>query len=187
MVNVFRFCLTTMILSIVLIGCAGQNDDQQGMDNVPNNVNYNDDNGNGVGNNNDNRNQNNLNSGNDDGNIGDDNGGRSRMEIADEAAERVTQLKEVRQANVITTDNNAYVAALLEDGQDNKLSEDTKNKIAESVKAVDPDIDNVNVSTNPDFVDRVQEYADAVERGEPIEGLFDQLNETIERIFPTQE
>ncbi|WP_165820884.1 YhcN/YlaJ family sporulation lipoprotein [Pueribacillus theae] len=184
MVNVFRFCLTTMILSIVLIGCAGQNDNQQGMDNLPNNVNYNDDNGNGVGND---RNQNNGNNGNDDGNIGDNNGGRSRMEIADEAAERVTQLKEVRQANVLTTDNNAYVAALLEDGQKNELSEDTKNKIAQSVKAVDPDIDNVNVSTNPDFVDRVQEYADAVERGEPIEGLFDQLNESIERIFPTQE
>jgi spore cortex protein len=202
MVYAFRFCLTTLLLSIMLVGCADLDNQQQGMDNNPND----DGNRNGVTNNNDtdpnnpntlgnddNLGQDNLNNGNggyntqDDGTVQDDNGGRTRMEIADEAADRVTQLEEVSQANVLTTDNNAYVAAVLEDDQEGELAEDMKNKIAQKVKAVDPDIDNVNVSTNPDFVDRVREYADAVDRGEPVEGLFDQLNEGIQRLFPNAE
>ncbi|WP_017728117.1 YhcN/YlaJ family sporulation lipoprotein [Halalkalibacterium ligniniphilum] len=187
MVHFFRFSLTAMLLMIMLVGCAGQNNNQQGMDNTPNEVGTNDENRYRTTND-----ENNLINGNndhlqDDGNVGDGNNGRTGMEIAEEAAERVAQLEEVRQANVLTTDNYAYVAALLEDEQQGELSEDIKDKIAQRVKEVDPDIDRVNVSTNPDFVDRIQEYADALERGEPVEGLFEQLNETIQRVFPTQE
>jgi spore cortex protein len=174
------------------------------MDNGPNDVGYNNGDENGVANdddldqdnqnilgNDDDPGQDNLNNGNDDNitqdnenGVGDDNDGRTRMEVADQAADRVAQLNEVRQANVLTTDNNAYIAAVLEDGQEGELSEQMKGKITQRVKAVDPDIDNVSVSTNPDFVDRVREYADAVDRGEPVEGMFDQLNEAIERLFP---
>jgi spore cortex protein len=192
MVHTLRFYLTTFLLSIVLVGCAADQDNQQGMDDDPTNVDYNEGNRNEVTNEDD-MDQNILNNGDndniteDDGNVGDDNDGRTRMDVADEAADRVTQLKEVRQANVLTTNNNAYVAVILENGQEDEPTEQIKSKIANKVKEVDPDIDNVNVSTNPDFGDRVREYADAVDRGDPVEGLFDQLNETIERMFPDAE
>lgn len=212
MVNVFRYCLTLSLLSIALVGCAGQNDQQEGMNNNPDNVGYNNqdgaDNNRNAGENNqnilgndDDAGQNQLNGGNDDnitrdnGNVGDDNAGnagnqgqnQNRMEVADKAADRVAQLKEVRQANVLTTENNAYVAAILEDGQEGQLPDKVKNKIAKKVKAVDPNIENVNVSTNPDFVDRVRQYTNAVDRGEPVEGMFEQLNEGIQRLFPDAE
>ena len=97
---------------------------------------------------------------------------------------------------MITTDNNAYVAAELDndnkrgnnnrnnDRFDDQLSDEVKNKISKIVKSVNKDIDNVYVSTNPDFLDLTNNYANDVERGEPIEGFFDQFSNMIERIFP---
>lgn len=121
----------------------------------------------------------------------------NRYEIAREAADKITdKVKGIESAYVITTDNNAYVAAELDndnkrgnnnrnnDRFDDQLSDEVKNKISKIVKSVNKDIDNVYVSTNPDFLDLTNNYANDVERGEPIEGFFDQFSNMIERIFP---
>lgn len=108
----------------------------------------------------------------------------SRMRVADRAADKVTDLKEVDSANVIVSYNNAYVAAKLEPGAGNRLSTDVKNKIAKAVKSVDRNIDNVYVSTNPDFYDRMNTYAQDIRNGKPISGFFYQFTDTIRRIFP---
>lgn len=70
--------------------------------------------------------------------------------------------------------------------QDNgdQLTDDIKQKVSDTVKSVDKDIDNVYVSTNPDFLDSVKNFADQADNGEPIEGLFDQMGNMIERVFP---
>ncbi|PAK39937.1 lipoprotein YhcN, partial [Bacillus licheniformis] len=54
------------------------------------------------------------------------------------------------------------------------------------VKETDNNINNVFVSANPDFVDRMRNYGDRIQNGEPIEGLFEEFGETINRIFPNQ-
>ncbi|MBT2691210.1 YhcN/YlaJ family sporulation lipoprotein [Bacillus sp. ISL-47] len=108
-----------------------------------------------------------------------------RMRVADKAAEKITAIPEVETANVIVTDNNAYVAARLDNGN-GKLTRDIEGKIADQVKSVDQDIDNVYVSVNPDFYDRMTGYTDDIRGGQPVEGFFDEFNETVRRIFPTQ-
>src|SRR5690625_81679 len=147
----------------------------------------------------------------------------NRYEIAEEAADRITeQVDEIDRAYVLTTENNAYVAAGLDidrsdrndrDGQGNttdnndqntktenlrrntpdgtdddrfedQLSDDVKEEIGEIVRSVDNDIDNVYVTTNPDFFDLTNNYADDIDRGEPVEGFFDQIGNAIERLFP---
>ncbi|WP_164215966.1 YhcN/YlaJ family sporulation lipoprotein [Virgibacillus sp. YIM 98842] len=159
----------------------------------------------------------------DDNARGNDN--NNRYEIADEAADKITeQVDEIDRAYVLTTENNAYVAAGLDtersqrndrggqgntadgNGQDNEvetenlrrntpdgtdndrfddqLSDDVKNEISEIVQSVDNDIENVYVSTNPDFFDLTNNYADDMDRGEPVEGFFDQIGNAIERLFP---
>lgn len=77
--------------------------------------------------------------------------------------------------NGMTGDNN--------DGDD-KLTDDIKQKVSKIVKSVDGDIDNVYVSTNPDFLDSVKDFADQADNGKPIKGLFDQMGNMIERVFP---
>ncbi|MDM5197085.1 YhcN/YlaJ family sporulation lipoprotein [Fictibacillus enclensis] len=160
--------MMVIILTAALSACMNRNDNnKQGMENQKNNMrNISTDENTGDNDNQDNQD--------------------NRLDIANEAADEVVKLPEVRRANVIVTDNNAYVAAVLEDGTNGKLTKDTEKKIADRVKSTDPDINNVFVSTNPDFVDRVQKYVDDVQAGKPVKGFFDEFSEMVQRLFPTQ-
>ncbi|MED2972423.1 MULTISPECIES: YhcN/YlaJ family sporulation lipoprotein [unclassified Fictibacillus] len=161
--NLIQF-LVIVFMVAVLTACMNNRDNKQGMDNQ-------------------NRNMRNIST---DENTGDNNNQDNRLDVADEAADQVVQLPEVRQANVIVTGNNAYVAAVLEDGTNGKLTKETEKKIADRVKSTDPDIKDVFVSTNPDFVDRVQKYVNDVQAGKPVKGFFEQFSEMVRRLFPTQ-
>lgn len=191
-----------------------------------------------------------------------DNQERSRTnnqyEVSDKAAKRiVSEIDEIDQAYVITTNNNAYVAATLSadnnrnqdnnrttgdnrirndrrdtnlddsmmNGRDNTrqntrqnvnrndatrnltdnndknrrdavmnvrdrgfrddaISDDVKDKITKIVKDVDKNIDNVYVTTSPDFFDLTNNYVDDFQNGRPVEGFFDQIGNMIDRVFP---
>ncbi|MDL4840429.1 YhcN/YlaJ family sporulation lipoprotein [Aquibacillus rhizosphaerae] len=121
----------------------------------------------------------------------------NNFEVADDAAERITeQVDEVGSAYVLTTDNNAYVAVELDRTTDNNgknaqnggngdnVSDQIEKRISRAVKDVNNDIENVYVSTNPDFVNLTNNYADNVNNDQPIEGFFQQFGEMIERVFP---
>src|SRR5699024_9919774 len=70
------------------------------------------------------------------------------------------------------------------DTEEEAVTDEVKNEIAEIVQDVDGDIDNVYVSTSPDFLDLVGNYSDDMDNGKPVRGFFDQIGNTIERIFP---
>ncbi|MFP5108980.1 YhcN/YlaJ family sporulation lipoprotein [Neobacillus sp. C211] len=108
----------------------------------------------------------------------------SRMGVADVAAKKVTDLKEVDTANVIVTENNAYVAVKLSPTSQNEDTNSIEHKISQRVKSTDRDIDNVYVSENPDFYDRMNTYASDIRNGRPISGFFNEFTETIRRVFP---
>ncbi|MBY7143007.1 YhcN/YlaJ family sporulation lipoprotein [Virgibacillus sp. NKC19-3] len=151
-----------------------------------------------------------------------DNQENNQYDVAEEAADRITnEVDDIDQAYVLTTDNNAYVAAGLDvdrnernddtgnqnndqqgdasisqnnnnddannqnnDRYDDELSDDVKEEISEIVKSVNNDIDNVYVSTNPEFFDLTNNYVDDVNEGRPVRGFFDQFGNMIERLFP---
>ena len=150
-------------------------------------------------------------------NNGNNNQDGSRYEIAEEVADEITKkIKGIDRAYVLTTGNNAYVAANLENGDHNRtgnmnnngegndnhngnkngnnnqagqnngkeLTDDVKKEIEEIVKSSDDNIDNVYVSTNPDFMDLANNYANDVENGQPIEGFFNQFGNMFDRLFP---
>ncbi|MCM3615953.1 YhcN/YlaJ family sporulation lipoprotein [Sutcliffiella horikoshii] len=108
-----------------------------------------------------------------------------RIEVADEASKRITDLKEVKSSNVLVTDRNAYVAAVLE-GENKELSNDVEEKIANQVRKTDRSIRNVYVSVNPEFVDRMEGYTNDINEGRPITGIFDEFTEMVQRVFPNR-
>lgn len=108
----------------------------------------------------------------------------NKMEVADKAADRIAELDEVRTANVIVTNRNAYVAFVLKDGEKGEVTDKTENKIADQVRKTDSDIRDVFVSSNPDFVERMKDYGKRIKEGDPIEGLFEEFTETVRRVFP---
>ncbi|WP_199620301.1 YhcN/YlaJ family sporulation lipoprotein [Paenibacillus alkalitolerans] len=107
----------------------------------------------------------------------------NRIQVADRAARKIAQMKGIDQANVLVTQRNAYVAAVLDDNR-RPLDRKFEDQIAKQVRAADPNIRNVYVSTNPDFVDRVNEYVNDVQKGRPVAGFFEEFNEMIIRMFP---
>jgi spore cortex protein len=160
----------------------------------------------GCGANNDNLNEQGMNTNNDNGDLKrvgydqerprdymniNDTGNRDTMRenysISEEAAERVTDLDEVSNSFVLTTERNAYVAAVLVNDENGQVSKELKDKIAKQVKRVDAGIQNVYVSTNPDFLDRMRGYADKAENGEPVEGFGEELTDVLQRVFPDRE
>ncbi|SFE48268.1 sporulation lipoprotein, YhcN/YlaJ family [Paenibacillus catalpae] len=173
-----------------------------------------------------------------------------KMEMSDEIAKRLVAMNTVKTANVMLTDNNAYVAVSFEDhtrglsaksysrtnlsspitdanrhmngtygsngkygmngmngtygmngtmgGHDNngirglsttdtgesRLTDQIKSDIAAEVKRLHPTVQNVYVSANPDFVNRMNSYMGDVRLGHPIQGFVSEFNAMVERIFP---
>jgi spore cortex protein len=107
-------------------------------------------------------------------------------DVADRAAERIArELEEVDRAYVFVGPENAYVAVVLKGEQNGReLTDDVKSKIEQITKTVETDIDDVFVSANPDFANQAGDYADELEAGDPVEGLFDEMGDMFRRIFP---
>lgn len=113
------------------------------------------------------------------------NGDEAGLEMSDEAAEKIAELEEVDSATVIVTDNNAYVGVILQGGNDDEEElEKIEDKIAEQVKAINTNVENVYVSVNPDFVEQITDYGEKINAGEPVEGLFEEFTDVVKRVFP---
>lgn len=105
--------------------------------------------------------------------------------IADDIADSVADLNYVRSATAIVMGNNAYVAVMMRgDRGKRELTEKQKNQIAARAKAADPRIRDVFVSTNPDFVTHMQDYATDLRAGKPISGFINNMVDMIRRTFP---
>jgi YhcN/YlaJ family sporulation lipoprotein len=107
---------------------------------------------------------------------------KSRFRVADESANKIADMREVDTANVIATENNAYVAVKLANGE--KLTNGLENRISKKVKSTDRDIDNVFVSANPDFYNHMKDYGNDIRAGKPVSGFFTEFSQTIQRVFP---
>lgn len=113
-------------------------------------------------------------------------------QVAEQIADQVTdEVAEIDRAYVLTMGNNAYVACHIDNdrelNENNDLSDKLEKEVTQAVKDADDNINNVYVSSNPDFIDLTSNYMRDLDRGEPIEGFFDQFTEMIERVFPTRD
>ena len=171
-----------VILSLSLMGCGSNNkDDNKNDANAP------------VEENQNNQNNTETDEGMTNDNQNDDLGhnGESGMSQSDEAADKVKELEEVEAATVIVTDRNAYVAVVMnnanedtEANTDEEVSKDLEGKIADKVRETDENIENVYVSLNPDFVERMNDYGNRINEGEPVEGFIEEFDEAVRNIFP---
>lgn len=178
------------LVSLMLVGCGTNNDNDRftSDDNRPLGVRYNpQDNRDGV--------YNNMNDGlgvNNNGNNGAGNNNRNNannnndqnIDVADDVADRIARLDEVERAYVLVTNRNAYVAVKLTDRSNNNLTRSMERKIAREARKANKQIDNVYVSENPDFYDRMRGYRNDINNGRPVSGFFDEFTETVRRVFP---
>ncbi len=127
-----------------------------------------------------------------------DHNGESRLDLAEDAADEVAELDEVDYATVILSNRNAYVAVVMDNDHKNdndqrdtddtnredELPKELEDKISDKVREVKTDVENVYVSLNPDFVERMKGYGTRIQEGEPIEGFFEEFGEAVRNVFP---
>lgn len=106
------------------------------------------------------------------------------MRFDSDASMQVSALNGVRSANVIATDRNAYVAVVLQRGNPVSLP-DLRDRIANVVMSVSPSARMVYMSSDPEFVNKVNSYVLELRGGTPMESLLPEFNALTERWFPT--
>ncbi|MDB4865768.1 MAG: hypothetical protein JWR03_101 [Cohnella sp.] len=116
--------------------------------------------------------------------------GNHHLEWSDRIASHLATLPEVNSAYVMVTDRNAYVA-VIDNNKDGVVARSADqsaalhDKIADHVRSMSPTVQNVYVSSNPDFVGRMKIYAVAVGQGRPVQGFLTEFNALTQRIFPS--
>lgn len=67
-----------------------------------------------------------------------------------------------------------------------EVTPEIKEKIAAKVKSLNGNIKDVYVSANPDFIERMNVYADEFRSGRPLSGFVKELSAMVERVFPSR-
>lgn len=67
-----------------------------------------------------------------------------------------------------------------------EVTPEIKEKIAAKVKSLNGNIKDVYISANPDFIERMNVYADEFRNGRPLSGFVKELGALVERVFPTR-
>ncbi|MFS0785945.1 YhcN/YlaJ family sporulation lipoprotein [Shouchella sp. 1P09AA] len=114
----------------------------------------------------------------------DEHGDENHMTVSGEVADSVRELDGVNHAAAIVMGGQAYVAVTMDD-ESHDISDDMKQKVADKAMEVDHNLNNVHVSSNPDFVERMNGYGDRIENGEPVSGFADEFMEMVHRMFPS--
>lgn len=107
------------------------------------------------------------------------------MRLADNIADKLSNRRDIENATVMLSDDNAFIAIDMPGNEQGQITNDLKKSISRDVKKMDKSIDNVFVSADVDFFDRMDAYAEDIRNGKPIGGMVDQVTETLRRIFPT--
>lgn len=103
------------------------------------------------------------------------------IRVSQLAEQYVEKLEEVERANVIYSNNNAYVA--IKQNQNNSLSDVLNQKIADQVRKADNKIHKVYVSVNPDFYTTMNNYAKDIRSGRDKISLYRDFSNTVMNFF----
>jgi len=103
------------------------------------------------------------------------------IRVSQLAEQYVEKLEEVSRANVIYSNNNAYVA--IKPNQPDKLSDVLNQRIADQVRKADNKIHKVYVSVNPDFYTTMNSYAHDIRSGRDKGSLYRDFSNTVMNFF----
>jgi YhcN/YlaJ family sporulation lipoprotein len=176
----FRIILTCLCISVFVAGCnmkeEGRETDQHGEINNRNAGSLN------VGNSLGNPNLNLTNMNNTSNNVN-----KTGLRVVGEAEENVQNLHEVKSANIIAANRNAYVGVVIDDDFHGELSPYIEDQIAQQVRETDATIQNVYISSHPDFVRQMNQYRDQIQIGRKAEGMNGGFNQMVRRFFNNHE
>lgn len=105
--------------------------------------------------------------------------------IASELTGVADRVSGVNGATVVIAGTTAYVGVDQKAGLENEETERIKRDVSNEVKAAEPRLTAVYVSSDPDTVSRLRQIADGIANGQPVSAFDKELAEIVKRISPT--
>ena len=112
-----------------------------------------------------------------DNDVDDDTLGKS-----DDIADELAKMNNIEDAYVLVTGNTATVAVDLGDDNNEMLDDSVKDEIRNKIKDMYPEIENINVTSDPDVFERLGEIGESIRRGDPIDDFLDEIRDIGDRI-----
>lgn len=107
----------------------------------------------------------------------------SGLHIENEAEDKVENLPEIKQANIIALNRNAYVAVVIDEDFHGEISPFVEDQIAQQVREADANIQNVYISSKRDFIRQMNHYRDEIQNGRSTDGINDGFNSMVGKFF----
>lgn len=107
-----------------------------------------------------------------------------QKQLADDLAIVAEKVKGVRSAAVVVTLDTAIVGIKLENNLKPQNSVKIKKEVEEALKKVQPGIDNVSVTADPDLVRRIEGIAEGIASGRPVTQFTQEISDILTRINP---
>lgn len=109
---------------------------------------------------------------------------QEQLPTADRVTRIVNAMSEVKMSSALIIGNVALVGVDLRD----KLSGDQENRLKEQIstdtKRQIPELAEVWVTSDPDLLTRIRDLAARISRGEPVTGLFDEIDTIVKKLQP---
>lgn len=105
--------------------------------------------------------------------------------MATELANAAGRVSGVNGATVVIAGTTAFVGVDQKAGLEEKETERIKREVSNEVKAAEPRLTAVHVSSDPDTVTRLRQIAKGIADGEPVSAFDQELAEIVKRISPT--
>ncbi len=105
---------------------------------------------------------------------------------ADTIARRVKELEGVDDVTVIVSGVNAYVGVDMDEDMQGRMTNTMEQRVIDTAQSADRMLTRVYVTADVDAVTRLRNYSRDIERGEPITGLINQIEEIFRRPAPAR-
>lgn len=102
---------------------------------------------------------------------------------AERAAKEATKVPGVRKATVVISGRTAFIGLDLS-AKEGTATTKVKSDVAKRVKAAEPSLTTVNVTSDPDLVTRLRKVAEGIKSGKPVSSFSSELTEIGRKIKP---
>ncbi|UOF89871.1 YhcN/YlaJ family sporulation lipoprotein [Fodinisporobacter ferrooxydans] len=108
------------------------------------------------------------------------------LHTAKKIADALGKMPGIGGATVLVGYKTAYVAVNAKGQPSSAMTTQLKSSITAKVKQMDPTIQTVLITEDPDVFQHFQAYAKDINAGRPISGFWNQFQDIVHRIWPTQ-
>lgn len=107
----------------------------------------------------------------------------ARLQVADQAEARVEKLGEVKHANIILRNSDAFVGVEMDDDFNGEVSPLIEDQISILVRETDSSIRNVYVSSNSKFVKQMGQFSSRIRNNTGETGLSEDFSKLVHSRF----